>query len=1034
MVLIFLIILLCSTSALHADGGFIPEYLTTEQGLSQSIVYSVFQDREGFLWFSTRDGLNRYDGYRFTVFRHDPFDPSSLPWTSVAFITEDGRGNIWVGVAEGVAMLDRRTFRFTLYARDAADPRSLSGAVTCMGSDREGHVWIGTEHGLDRFDPGTGGFIRFFADPDDPAALAGDWISSLHRDRFGDLWIGTDGGHLHRVGPDRRSFTRFDAGLGGHCGVLCFGDDREGRIYVGVRNAAVRSVVVALDRKSGAIVRRIPCPAGLGLPSGTATFPLCLDSLGGLWMGVERWGKPKEMHAICRCPLDGAGGVVTPVVGEVRELFCDRSGTMWGGTNEGVVKLSAGRHRFMTYRHVPGDRWSLSDDHIRAIVRDRFGTLWVGTDMGLNRLEEGSTRWRRYLHDPGNPRSISDNTVNTILEDDDGTLLIGTNEGLNVLDRATGRFSRPYRLPRSPGAEGVEFIWSLHRDDDGTLWVGTRGNGIVLFDRERRCVRHLTFNDRTPANGDRRVVWDIARDSHGDLWAATSMGLYRWIPGRDGFKPYPASPSISHALSEENVCAIMEDPSGTLWFTTYGGGLNRYNRATDDFTSITTHDGLPSNTLYGALMDDAGRLWISSNTGLTLYDPVTGGSHVYTVGDGLQGNEFSFRAWCRLPDGELLFGGIHGLTRFHPDSLLPSSRSVPMVITEFRVFDAIARQEIADRDTITLSHDQSFISFEFVALDYINPAAVRYAYRLEGFDDNWVYCGQRRYASFTNLDPGTYTFMVRGTNSDGVWNPRPLRVVLRVVPPYWMTWWFRSVAGVVLVAAGGAWIRSMRDRERLRRRSVESQLQALRLQVNPHFIFNALSSVQHLILVGEHDLAVSYLSRFSRLVRAVLENSERMSIPIAEEVETLRHYLHLESLRFEGRFVYTIDIDPLLDIGELAIPTMLIQPCVENAIRHGLLHKPGRGSLRIAIMESGARIRCVIEDDGIGRKRAGEIERNRPGQRRSMGVRVTEERLGILNAAMRHEEPITMRITDLVDGEGAPRGTRVEIFIPVLYP
>ncbi len=747
--IVAVILLLCSFSVMYADDGFTIEHLTIEQGLSQSIVYGAFQDRKGFLWFSTRDGVNRYDGYRCTVFRHDPFDPSSLPWTAMESITEDREGNIWLGCSMGVAMLDRRTFRATKHVYDAADPGTLSGnAVTCMTSDRNGEVWIGTEHGLNHFDPRTGSFIRFFADSADPASLANDRITSLYRDRFGDLWIGTWMGYLHRLNPDRRSFTRFNAGLQHQAQVLCFGDDHDGRIYVGSRTMAAYNVVNVIDRKSGAIVRSIPNPAGPGYPPASLIVPVGIDSLGGLWMGVR--GPEGSNHRLDgsilhRVQLDGrmadAGGL-TRVAGEIRALICDRSGIIWAGTDNGVVKLNPKTHPFATYRSDTADRWSLSNNRIRSILQDRSGALWVGTDVGLNRLDERSGRWKRYLHDRGDPRSISDNAINTIFEDSDGTLMIGTNNGVSVLDRATDAFSRPFYVPGPQGRFDFSFIWSFHRDDDGRLWVGTRQHGIFLFDHNRNYLGQLRFNDNgSPSDDDGRVVWDIHRDRHGDIWAATSMGLYRWLPGPNRFQHYPVLPTVPGGLSEQNVCAIMEDPAGTLWFTTYGGGLNRYNRATDDFTRITMRDGLPSNTLYGTLMDNAGRLWISSNNGLVLYDPATGRSHVYSADDGLQGNEFSFKAWRRLSSGELLFGGIHGLNRFHPDSLRPSNRRVPVVITEFRVFDMIVRQEIADRDTVTLAYDQNFISFEFAALDYVNPAGIRYAYRLEGFDEKWIYCG-----------------------------------------------------------------------------------------------------------------------------------------------------------------------------------------------------------------------------------------------------------------------------------------------------
>lgn len=1041
MILIAIALLMLPVFAVHGkELSFSMERLTTEQGLSQSIVYSMFQDRQGFLWFGTRDGINRYDGYGFTVFRHEPFDSSSIPWTSAAAFGEDRDGNIWLGSRHGAGRLDRHSFRFTSFIHSDSNPRSLSNNdVRCIASDRAGNVWIGTEEGLNRFDAATGICTRFLAVSGDPRTLGSNLIVSLFNDPSGTLWVGTAGGYIHRLNPDGRSFTRFDAGLGNYQ-IICLGGDGHGQLYISLNADPTRSVVAVFNPVTGRSVRRFQSLIGRSYSQDYMANPMCLDSLGGLWIQVvppnysPRDRTSRELH---RIQLDGSIAPIRFQLGQVWTVQCDRAGIIWAGTLDGVVKLKPERNPFINYRSTPDDPWSLSNNRIRAILRDRLGTLWVGTDDGLNSLDESTGRWTRYFHDPKNPGSISDDIVSSIFEDADGALLFGTYNGINVFNRATGRFSRICSINEKIEFHGQRFIWSFNRDSLGRLWVGTLWHGIELFDRDGVHLRNFPLEEGVRLYGRQQVVWDMHRDRRGVFWAGTTSGLYRWMPERDSFMRYSSGPRTPYGLSDDNVCAIMEDSSGTLWFTTYGGGLNRYDHTTDRFTAITTGEGLPGNAIYGTLMDDHGRLWTSSNTGLSVYDPRTAVWKTYTTNHGLQGNEFSFKAFHKSKNGELFFGGTHGVSRFHPDSLRESVWKAPVVITEFRIFDTLVRHELSARDTVTITHDQSFISFEFAALDYSNPAGIRYAYRLEGFDDDWIHCGQRRYASFTNLDPGTYAFMVRGTNGDGVWNETPLRIVIRVIPPYWMTWWFKLLTAVTLLAAGAAgtwlWIRSVRGRETLRRRSVESQLQALRLQVNPHFIFNALSSIQHLILAKERDQAVDYLSRFSRLVRAVLENSERTSIPIAEEIENLRHYLHLESLRFEGRFDYAIEIDPTLDIHHLDIPTMLIQPYVENSIRHGLLHKPGEGHLLIAIDRRGELIRCVIEDNGIGRKRAAEIRHNITGHGRSMGMRVTQERLGILNAASGNRQPISMAIIDLTDTHGTPCGTRVELFIPIEF-
>ncbi|MBS1912823.1 MAG: histidine kinase [Bacteroidetes bacterium] len=1028
---ILLLALVLLSPALRAEEYPKMERITTEQGLSQNMVFAIHQDREGFLWLGTRDGLNRYDGYGFMVFRHDPLDPESLPWTSVMCITEDSDGNIWLASFGRLCRLDRRTFRFVTVSYGAGN-----SLVRAIHGDRSGNVWIGTVNGLVRYDTRSGRLAYFHANRADPGALACDTIVSLYEDHEGALWIGTGRGCMHRYNPARGNFTRYGSGLPGADEVCCLGEDAEGTIYSALALPGERYAVLGMDRSTGAVVSTFfNSPKQIRQCSGWEQ-PMFIDPDGGLWVQMLSQGGADHYTArtiLRRIPLCGRGRGITITapadqpLDRIRKIVRDRSGTLWLGTENGVLKVNADEPRFHTYRNIPGDPASLSDDRVRGIIRDRFGTLWVGTDNGLNRLDSGSSRWVRYLYSREKFSSNGTQVVNTIFEDTDGALLIGTNHGFYRYDRRTNRIS--------DGRVRKLAVWSFCRDDSGTLWVGTHNEGILRYDRNGYPLPSVAqrANDSTaiiPA-----LVWDMHRDRNGVLWIATSDGLYRRLPGREVFRKYGVYPADPHGLTEASVCAIMEDASGGLWFSTYAGGLNRYNPASDGFTSITSHDGLPSDAIYGALMDASGKLWISSNTGLVAYNPAARTCRVYNAGDGLQGNEFSFKAFFKAEDGEMIFGGIHGISVFQPDSLYARQEKAPVVVTEFRVFDRLVRRELLSGDTVETSYGQDFISFQFAALDYANHSGIRYVYRLDGFDAEWINCGERRYASFTNLDPGTYTFTVNGSNRDGMWSTCPLSIVLRVVPPFWMTWWFRTGvlmgAGLAIAVAVMLRLRFVRAQEALRRRSVESQLHALRLHVNPHFIFNALSSIQHLILIMEPDRAVEYLARFAQLVRAVLENSERTSIPLADEIATLSNYLDLELLRFEGRFHYAIEVDAALDTHRVSIPTMLIQPCVENAIRHGLHHKAGLGNLRIAIEGRADRIRCTIEDNGVGRRRAAELRPTNGHAGRPVGMRVTEERLKILNAVSSGRGQISMEITDLFHRNGDPAGTRVELFIPI---
>jgi len=526
----------------------------------------------------------------------------------------------------------------------------------------------------------------------------------------------------------------------------------------------------------------------------------------------------------------------------------------------------------------------------------------------------------------------------------------------------------------------------------------------------------------------------MAEDSRGDLWIGTNGGVCRWIPQTNSFKQYRNDPKNPRSVCGNNIWWIYQDGAGRLWVTAFGGGLSLYHPETDDFTSITMKEGLPTTSVVGVLDDEQGRLWISTNAGLVLYDPEKGQVlRVYDEGDGLQSKEFSYKALFKASDGELFFGGIYGLNSFYPSKLKDNPYIPPIAITSVRIFDREVRSEMFDGDTIEITYDENFLSFEFAALDYTNPSKNRYAYMLEGVDRDWVNCGSRRYVSYTNLDPGVYQFRVKGSNNDGLWNEHGASITLRILPPWWMTTWFRVTAGsigLILVTLGVVLrVQAIRRKHLLERRILESQLQALRSQMNPHFVFNSLNSIQYLILHSDEYSASEYLSKFARLVRIILDNSRRPSISLDKEVESLLVYLELESLRFEGQMEYSLEISPELMSEEYHIPSMLIQPYVENAVRHGIRHKESGGRVTIAIAQREDSLYCTIEDNGVGRKRALELKRRSGIQHESVGMSTTKERLDILNAG--REKSISVKVTDLYDMTETPCGTRVELCIPI---
>jgi ligand-binding sensor domain-containing protein len=797
------------------------DHLSIDQGLSQSIVEDIVQDRLGFMWFVTEDGLNRYDGFSFVVFRNRAGDPASLSHNEIKAACEDHDGAIWVGsFSAGLNRFDPRTERVTRYQHDPADPGSLAGTtVRAILQDRGGALWVGTQDaGLDRLDPATGRFTHHRSDLDDPGTIGADDVRALLEGYDGTLWIGTNGGGLARRDPASGAIARLrhdprEAASLADDRVFALLEDRAGRLWVGT--------AVGLDRLDPATGRfvHIPVPATPGVgPAQLLVRDLCQDHQGTIWIAFDGAGLGRldpesgRPELIRHDPLDPA----SLSTDRVWSVYQDRSRVLWAGTyGGGLNRFDVARERFRHVRHDPADPGSLGHDIVWCFLKDPDGTLWVGTDSGgLDRLDPRTGRWRHYRHDPRDPASLAHDTVRAVVRDRNGSLWVATNGG--GLDRmeADGRFVHHRHDPADPGSLAHDELRSVMQDSAGRLWVSTFGGGLDRLDSSTGRFLHLRHDPTDPASLPSDFVRVVVEDRRGRLWVGTQGGgLARLDPATGRFACYRSDPDDPHSLSNDHVFGIHEDAAGRLWLATFGGGLNCLDPETGVFTRITTADGLASNSLYALLEDDAGSLWISSTRGLTRYDPTTGAMRTFDARDGLQSNEFNGGAAYRAADGELFFGGIEGFNAFYADEIVPNPVVPEIVVTDLFLFnqrirpgEAVGDSVPLDRpitfaDHLALSWRDAVVTLEFAALHFSSPEKNRYAYQLEGFSESWIPVAAGRHdATFTGLSPGRYVFRVRGSNCDGVWNDRPAELAILVAPPFWGTWWFR--VGVGLVALG----------------------------------------------------------------------------------------------------------------------------------------------------------------------------------------------------------------------------------------
>jgi two-component system sensor histidine kinase ChiS len=823
------------------------ERISVEHGLSQSTVACILQDSRGFMWFGTAEGLNRYDGSGFKVYRHDPQDPNSLGHNQVTALAKDREGMLWIGTdGGGLDRLDLQRDTFTHYRHNPGDPASLAeDVVLSLLVDRDGVLWIGTGEGLDRLDRATGDgqaarFIHHQNNPADPHSLKGGTIESIYQDREGMIWVGTNGSGLNRLDPTTGRFTHFqhDANdphsLISNYLVGAMYEDQTGDLWIGTFEGLDR-----LDRQTSRMVHYQHDANDPHSLSNNRIASLYQSPSGLLWVGTYGGGletlDPATGHfvhyrSIPRDPDSLSSNLVL-------SLYEGQVGVLWIGTaGGGANHVDPLAERFALFQNDPDDPNSLSNNVVLSILQDRQGNLWIGTlGGGLDRFDRETDAWRQYRNDPADPHSLSNNNVTSLYEDREGALWIGTlGGGLNRFDRRVERFTQFPSDPQDPQSLGNPFVYSILEDREGRLWVATDEGvhgGLHRFDRETERFIHF------PHGLSSNWVRALYEDRSGVLWiSVVDAGLNRFDPITESFDHYQHDPNDPNSLSHDSVTSIHEDREGMLWLGTGGGGLNKLDPESETFVHYTVKDGLPGDVIHGILEEGAapgggpdaggGYLWISTNNGLSRFDPRTETFRNFDASDGLQGNEFLARAYHKSSSGEMFFGGVNGFNAFYPDRVRDNPHVPPVVLTSVRQNgkDVGLRTAVEHAQEVRFHWPDNSFEFEFAALNYIQPGKNQYAYMLEGFDGSWNYVGSRPYGKYTNLPGGTYTLRMKGSNNDEVWNEEGSSLTITIVPPFWATWWFRGIAILALlgVAISGYWLRV---------RSIEARSRKLERQV-----------------------------------------------------------------------------------------------------------------------------------------------------------------------------------------------------------
>lgn len=796
------------------------EQLSIQEGLSDNSVLVVFQDSLGFLWFGTQEGLNKYDGYEFIVYTADLNNPDSLSDSTITALAETEDGTLWVGTRNGgLNRFDPNTQNFTQVNLGSEAGADLASGVNALLVDSEDRVWVGTRDGLIRLDPDDQSAIHFQHDPNDSGSLSNNEVFSLFEDQAGQLWAGTANG-LNRLERDG-TFSRYLTGVSsGVSTVTSMTGDGNGTLWFGSLGGLVR---FDIELGTYQVFRHNPNDPD-SLPS-NAVSSLFIDRSDRLWIGFEDQG----IGLILEYSEDGllvdsfthqAFDPHSLSNNAVRAIYEDEGGLLWFGTQGGgVSKANPATRAFGYYQTEPGNLNSPVGENITALAFDApRRSLWIGTrGNGLDRMDLVTGEFVHYRHDPEDENSLDDDHITLLHIGPRGDLFVETQAGvLEIYDPAVDGF-----LPALSNLVGYRSGFqttAITHDLEGVLWLSQTSGQLLRVDRAREVIIRYELRAYAPDPIQGIEVTDIHADPDGVVWLATAnQGLVKFDQ-EQGSIIFLSAQGAKAGPSHNALTNIYPGEEDVLWLGTEGGGLNKFAVESGEFTYFTKNEGLPSNRVYGILEDTRGNLWLSTGNGLARFDPLTESIQTFDALDGLQGNTFNPHAYAAGDRNVMFFGGVDGFNAFNPEMIERNDHIPPLVITEVSLFNQVLARDITGCEaSLTLTHDQNFLSFEFAALDYTAPGQNTYAYRMMGLDENFVQAGNKRSADYPDLAWGDYTFRLIGSNNDGVWNTNEACLNISIEPPFWARWWFISLLGLLLAGAvifGYQWRTSAIERNR----------------------------------------------------------------------------------------------------------------------------------------------------------------------------------------------------------------------------
>jgi ligand-binding sensor domain-containing protein len=957
--------------------------IAKEQGLIPGNVNDIIQDSVGFLWMGTEYGLCRYDGYNFIYYKHDARERKSLSYNHVFSLLEDKNGIIWIGtLGGGLNKFNSKTGIFKRFVHDPANPKSISHDIIFkVYRDSQKRIWVSTlGGGLNLFDPVTETFIRYTHSTSDSNSISSNMVSAIYEDRNRNLWFGTFDGGANLFDETKQKFIHFKNNPDNkyslsHNQVMEFLEDSNGRFWIATFGGGVN--LFNSDKK---IFYSIKSDPNFRLKPDNLSIRKLFEDDDAFWVGTYsglfRFDKKTfAKTAIYSNPNDES----TINDNKIRSIFKDRTGVLWFGTIAGVNKYDSRKKKFNVIDFDKNYQAFIDNEFTipQKFITDKI--LWAGPGESI--ISKNNYRRIRFFGEADFKNTLHTKRSSNVYLDEKNYIWIGSYNGLHYYDPNKKEFSIVQYLDDGTPSQGNNFVKWFYIDKKNRLWAGTLSGGIIVYDPLNKTIKKYVHNEPNKKSlGDSRVI-SIFEDSHGVIWLGTFGGLDVFNEKDETFKHYYVLPNDSACISNDRVYNIYESKSGDLWIGTYQG-LNRYDRGKDNFEHYTTNQGLSDNTIYSIQEDEKGNLWIRTNDGISKFDPLKKIFKNYNTKDGLPGMELNGDIYFKNNDGKMFIGYSRGLISFYPDEIIDNPFKPQIAFTKLTIMDreitvgenSPLTKPLNEIDEVVLSYTDKVIGIEFSALHYAIPSKNKYAYKLEGLLDKWIFVdANNRIAKFTNLNPGEYVLKVTATNNDGMWGDKERSIKIIITPPFWATWWFRVLAFILLLFVIFLFYEIRLNRLLGIERTRSKIARNLHDEVG-----GTLSSIQYFVRAIEKEMHIHNSEGTSKYINLILESSADAQEKIKDLIWTInpdedglakffvKFNRYASDLLDSKEINYNIDLPTDNYNKSISMENRQHLWCICKEILTNIIRHSQCKNVIIKMLFNGKTLELTFEDDGIG--------------------------------------------------------------------